>query len=438
MFDIAPALQEGLATSIEDPAPKQQVASAGQTAASGFQGPGSSIPYQAEMEQSFGRDFSAVRAHTDQHASAASASLGAHAYAMGNEIAFANSNPSKDLVAHELTHVLQYQDGGGNGMQAKSAGAGIDTSGEEEAEKVQLAVKEGRPARSALEGGVTKGGGPQLKAGKGIARSGHGGGHAPFTFGMTFSPEAFEKTYEYPIWHHGGITAPIAAVPGLNFILRPEAKIVGAVGANWAHKAFEAKLNVLGAAQIGLSYGAPDLAEVYGVLEPRIEGGFVYKKYGGGGGAHAAPAAEGHHEPAAEHHAPANEHAGAQQGGEHAAGHAKSWSLDGGLNLYSMFRVGVKFGGGWVDWGFDFGHCEIGKLTGLSWKDGHFDASAVGWEWGAKPKEFFAAVHQGIEKVKALGRMGREAFENGMETAKRNLQGLFNAGAQAAEWFSSW
>jgi hypothetical protein len=391
------------------------------------------------MERSFGQDFGHVRAHTDGAAAKASNELGANAYAVGNNVAFGSSNPDKSLVAHELTHVLQQSGGGAGGApQAKGAGdvGGIDKSGEHEAEAVESAVKGGKPALSALQGGKASGGGPALKAGKGIARSEKG---APFTFGMSFSPEAMEKTYEYNLWK-SQFEVPIPAVPGLNFKIAPSVKVVGGGGVNWHHQALEAKLGVLGNVQMGFSYGHAELAEVYGVMEAKAEGGFNYKKLGGGhGGEHAEGGhaegghAEGGHAEAG--HAPAG-HAPAAAAPEKRE--AKSWELNGEIALSTNFRVGVEMAGGWVDWGFDFGKCEIGKLTGLSWKDGSFDRGAVGWEWGAKPKEFFAAMRAGLDKARALQKQGQQALENTLGAAKRTGQAMYTAGSAAVSWISSW
>lgn len=286
MLDVAPQLDKAAGADLDAGSMTQGMESGGagvghaiggrvqrkasDAAAAGFAGGGQEIPYRAEMEKSFGQDFSGVRAHTDGAAQNASKELGANAYAVGNNVAFGLSTPDKSLVAHELTHVLQQSNGGaGAGPQAKGAGdiGGIDKSGEHEAEAVEGAVKSGKPALSALQGGKASGGGPALKAGKGIARSEHG---APFTFGMSFSPEAMEKTYEYNLWN-SKFEVPIPAVPGLNFKIAPSVKVVGGGGVNWHHKALEAKLGVLGNVQMGFSYGHSELAEVYGVMEAKAE-----------------------------------------------------------------------------------------------------------------------------------------------------------------------
>lgn len=403
----------------------------GEMADAGVAGEGAEIPHRAEMEESFGQDFGDVRAHTGPQANQAARGLGAHAYAVGNNIAFANGGkPNKALVAHELTHVVQQRGGGGGKPQAKEAAGEIDKSGEGEAEAVESAVGGGKKATSALEGGVAKQGSAQLKAGKGIARSESG---APFTFGMSFSPEGMEKTYEYKLWD-SKFEVPIPAVPGLNFKIAPSVKVVGGAGVNWHEKALEAKFNVLGNVQMGFSYGNGEIAELYGVMEAKAEGGFNYKKMGGGGESHAAPAGGAHPAPAAgAHPAPA---AGAPVRAE--PKEAKSWSLDGAIGLSTNFRVGVELGGGWVDYGFDFGKCEIGKLTGLSWKDGSFDRGAVGWEWGPKPKEFFAAINRAIAKAKELKRMGQQVMKQGFDQAKKTGQAIYNSGAAAVNWIASW
>ncbi len=78
-------------------------------------GRGSSLPKttKAEMESSFGRDFSGVNIHTDQDAVAMNKELGAQAFTHGNDVYFnsgkynPDSSTGKHLLAHELTHVVQ-------------------------------------------------------------------------------------------------------------------------------------------------------------------------------------------------------------------------------------------------------------------------------------------------------------------------------------------
>ncbi|MGH8050826.1 MAG: DUF4157 domain-containing protein, partial [Arenimonas sp.] len=65
------------------------------------------------MESHFGQDLSAVRIHADSQAAESAQAMHAHAYTVGNNIAFNKGQYSpqtiggKKLLAHELTHVVQ-------------------------------------------------------------------------------------------------------------------------------------------------------------------------------------------------------------------------------------------------------------------------------------------------------------------------------------------
>ena len=453
MFDTedkAPALKADLGGSAiagaasqqmrgpEPPSPAPGARSAAGVAESGFSGGGHDIPHRAEMERSFGMDFGGVRAHTGPAAQGATRQLGAHAYAVGNDVAFASSSPDQATVAHELTHTVQAADGkapGGPAMKSVAKDAGIDTSGEAEAERVEAAVAAGKPAKSALEGGTTKQGGPRLKSRRGIARKEAEG--APMTFGMTFSPEGLEKQYWWNLWDAPEFEVPIPAVPGLNFKISPSVKVLAAGGLNWKEKNLETQLKLEGIVGLGLSYGKSEIAEVYAVMEANATGGFDYKynyEHGAEGGEaeHALP------EHAGAEHAAAPEHAAPPGHALEKKKEAKNWELSGSIALSTDFAVGVELAKGWVDYRFEFGDCEIGKLTGLNWKDGKFDKSAVGWEWGEKPKEFFASMKQVLHKAEELQKMGTEAFKSGMDTAKRTAQAAYGGLQDVASWVSSW
>jgi hypothetical protein len=82
--------------------------------------PGQSLPptVRAEMERRFGQDFGAVRVHTDADAARSAAELGARAYIVGPHVTFAaghfqpESAEGRELLAHELAHVVQQSRGG--------------------------------------------------------------------------------------------------------------------------------------------------------------------------------------------------------------------------------------------------------------------------------------------------------------------------------------
>ncbi|MCE8427117.1 MAG: DUF4157 domain-containing protein [Candidatus Methanoperedens sp.] len=70
-------------------------------------------PLRQDMEQRFGHDFSHVRVHTDENAEMSARTINAHAYTVGNDIMFglgrfdSNAMEGRQLLAHELTHVVQ-------------------------------------------------------------------------------------------------------------------------------------------------------------------------------------------------------------------------------------------------------------------------------------------------------------------------------------------
>jgi len=67
------------------------------------------------FELRFGYDFSRVRLHTDERAAESARAIDALAYASGNDIVFNQYSPGTDsgqkLLAHELAHVVQQQQG---------------------------------------------------------------------------------------------------------------------------------------------------------------------------------------------------------------------------------------------------------------------------------------------------------------------------------------
>ena len=71
---------------------------------------------RALMERSLDHDFRDVRVHTDSRAAESAASINAHAYTIGQHMAFGagqympDTNEGKRLLAHELVHVIQQRD----------------------------------------------------------------------------------------------------------------------------------------------------------------------------------------------------------------------------------------------------------------------------------------------------------------------------------------
>ncbi|MBE9105724.1 DUF4157 domain-containing protein, partial [Nostoc cf. edaphicum LEGE 07299] len=75
------------------------------------------------MEQAFGADFGSVRVHTDAQSNRLNESIQARAFTTGQDVFFRQgeyspgSNAGKELLAHELTHVVQQN---GSAVQPKS------------------------------------------------------------------------------------------------------------------------------------------------------------------------------------------------------------------------------------------------------------------------------------------------------------------------------
>ena len=90
-------------------------ASAESSSAINSLGSGSPLPAseRAFFEPRFGQDLSHIRVHTGGTADAASQSINARAFSLGNNIAFANgqyqpgTQSGRTLMAHEITHTLQ-------------------------------------------------------------------------------------------------------------------------------------------------------------------------------------------------------------------------------------------------------------------------------------------------------------------------------------------
>lgn len=87
-------------------------------------GSGQALPDQAKgfFEKGFGQDFSGVRVHADKESDTLNRSLSARAFTIGSDIFFRSGEfqpegqAGKELIAHELTHVVQQ---GGSKVQKK-------------------------------------------------------------------------------------------------------------------------------------------------------------------------------------------------------------------------------------------------------------------------------------------------------------------------------
>jgi hypothetical protein len=98
---------------------------------------------RSQMESAFGADFSGVRVHTDARADNLNQSLSARAFATGKDIFFKQgqydpgSSGGRELLAHELTHVVQQN---GDGLRTKMTVSQPDDPQEVEADQMAKAV----------------------------------------------------------------------------------------------------------------------------------------------------------------------------------------------------------------------------------------------------------------------------------------------------------
>ncbi len=97
-----------------------------------------------QMERAFGSDFSGIRVHTDSEAHALNHAVDAVAFTTGQDIFFRQSayspgsSAGRELLAHELTHVVQQ--GGSSAVQGKLVLGEAGDSYEREADLVARQV----------------------------------------------------------------------------------------------------------------------------------------------------------------------------------------------------------------------------------------------------------------------------------------------------------
>jgi hypothetical protein len=106
------------------------------------------VPYRTEMERAFNEDFSHVASYSGR--AIETASLGAHAATRGESIVFAEDHPSREVVAHELVHILQNR----TRFNPLNSNGGITPSNhpaEREAETLATQVITGKPVTFATQ-----------------------------------------------------------------------------------------------------------------------------------------------------------------------------------------------------------------------------------------------------------------------------------------------
>ena len=125
-----------------------------QAADSGLSGRGGSLPFLSQIQSSFGKhDVSSVDAHTDASAAAATRTIGAKAFARGDQVAFGGT-PDLHTAAHEAAHVVQQREG----VHLKGAVGEVGDVYEQHADGVADRVVKGESAEHLLDVGPASGG----------------------------------------------------------------------------------------------------------------------------------------------------------------------------------------------------------------------------------------------------------------------------------------
>ncbi len=102
----------------------------------------SQLPYRAEMEHALGQDFSGVEVFYGQDSTLSG--IDALAATDGKKILFKEHSPGKELVAHELIHIVQQRQTGQRGaIQANGGVSSTEDQAEQEAERFAPKVAAG-------------------------------------------------------------------------------------------------------------------------------------------------------------------------------------------------------------------------------------------------------------------------------------------------------
>lgn len=339
--------------------------SASSLATDGFSGAGQELPDREFHEKSFGRSFANVRVYTDGAAAAACSKLNARAYTVGNKIAFADASllQNKSLVAHELTHVGQHTGGPSRKATGGADDDGIDRSGEDEAERVEAAVGEGKPALSALGGESHDHDHDEAQG----ARKGPARKESPW--GAAFELDANELKLQGSYNFKGApISTPIPGVPGLFAFFKPSftAKFGGGKGYGANSNNFSVSVGLEGSLEGGLSLGECNYACVYLSVDATVGGGFEFKQEG------------------------------------------DNWHFQGGLKLESNGNFGVSLVNGYaLDYKWKFASITLATVTGIRiiGTYGKFGPKVDGgptFAFGPEIQAVFDKFAWAMKKVKAL------------------------------------
>jgi hypothetical protein len=163
---------------------------------------------RAFMEPRFGHDFGKVRVRTGPRTVQAVKSVNAVAYTVGRDIVLGRENVAPDtrqgreLIAHELTHVVQQSERPpsepGNLRPTR-----LDDASEQEAHSAAAVVARGGHFQ------------PQKRIGVALARQMDAG--VPADAGMSFAPPDAGPVPAVPAWGAAPVRAPSATISAVSF-----------------------------------------------------------------------------------------------------------------------------------------------------------------------------------------------------------------------------
>jgi len=113
---------------------------------------------RAFMERRFGHDFGQVRIHAEERAAESAQAVNAAAYTVGRDLVFGageyspHSRAGRQLIAHELAHVIQQAGGAASGNPVSGRGAHLAPLASGANHTIQRQPRRGRATRSASRG----------------------------------------------------------------------------------------------------------------------------------------------------------------------------------------------------------------------------------------------------------------------------------------------
>ena len=261
-------------------------------AARGQAGTGLPAGLRAQLERALGSSLDGVRLHTREPSQAAARSLGARAYAIGQDIHFGagqydpDSRAGQHLIAHEVAHTVQ-QRGGGEQLGTKLEVSGPGDAHELEADRFADAFIGGeaatvQPGTAAGAGAIARKGETDVKKDKEVEVNLGGGKKVKINLSnpeasleveaKSFPEEPLEKTQTFPVALCPGVFGYLAVGASAGISVSGKATIKGTASGpkddpNWTFSvggSASIKGEVKASVSLGLGAGVPGILAMRG------------------------------------------------------------------------------------------------------------------------------------------------------------------------------